>query len=301
MEINDKPFKGHGFHLAGIIPCAGQPLEYGMEWPDFMMPVAPNYTMLEAAILECAYAGCDTIWLCMHHDTARFIRQRIGDFVQDPVWIHRKHEAFPSEHQKRIPIYYIPIHPKDRDRRDCLSWSVIYGALNAFKVSANISKWLIPDKYYVSFPYGIFNPTCLREYRRKISSSNNFFVTFQKQSAEQGLPISFTFGKDEFIRFRKEIRKGTGEFVNKVLPGKIAPTERLPIEERYSARWFDIDDVFKNLNVTDENSINLDEFYDLRLWDNYKNYLSSGLSNAIKRPKHMKYSEFYRIGVDNPL
>ena len=42
MEINDKPFKGHGFHLAGIIPCAGQPLEYKMEWPDYMMPVAPN-------------------------------------------------------------------------------------------------------------------------------------------------------------------------------------------------------------------------------------------------------------------
>tara|TARA_A100001515_G_scaffold62921_2_gene49749 strand:- start:3260 stop:4165 length:906 start_codon:yes stop_codon:yes gene_type:complete len=299
MEINDKPFKGHGFHLAGIVPCAGQPLEYGMEWPDFMMPVAPNYTMLEAAILECAYAGCDTIWLCMHHDTARFVRQRIGDFVQDPVWIHRKHEAFPSEHKIRIPIYYVPVHPKDRDRRDCLSWSVIYGALNAFKVSANISKWLIPDKYFVSFPYGLYNPMILRQHRKSISSSRNFYVTYNSMSAENNLPISFTFGKDEFVRFRRQIRKGTGEFKNVVEDGKLAPTERLPLEERYSARWFDIKDVFFDLDVNNENSISTPVFFDLRSWQQYKKYLSSDLSEVIKRPKHMKYSEFNRIGVDN--
>jgi len=263
-----------------------------------MMPVAPNYTMLEAAILECAYAGCDTIWLCMHHETARFVRQRIGDFVQDPVWIHRKHEAFPSEHKIRIPIYYVPIHPKDRDRRDCLSWSVIYGALNAFKVSANISKWLIPDKYFVSFPYGMYNPMVLREYRRKISSAQNFYVTYKGMSPEDNLPISFTFGKDEFVKFRREIRKGTGEFKNIVEPGKLAPTERLPLEERYSARWFDIKDVFMDLDLDTDNSVNIDEFYDLRSWEEYKNYLSSNLSNIIKRPKHMKYSEFHRIGLD---
>ena len=298
MEINDKPFKGHGFHLAGIIPCAGQPLEYGMEWPDFMMPVAPNYTMLEAAILECAYAGCDTIWLCLHHDTAMFVRQRIGDFVQDPVWIHRKHETFPSEHKIRIPIYYVPIHPKDRDRRDCLSWSVIYGALNAFKVSANISKWLIPDKYYVSFPYGIFDPSILRNHRRSISSAQNFYVRYQGETPEDNLPISFTFGKDGFVKFRREVRKGTGLYANIVEEGKLAPTKKLPLEERYSARWFDINQVFTELDVDDGNTLDLNEFCDLRTWEGYKNYLSSELSGFIKRPKYMKYSEFHRIGLD---
>lgn len=298
MEINDKPFKGNGFHLAGVIPCAGQPLEYGMEWPDFMMPVAPNYTMLEAAILECAYAGCDTIWLCMHHDTARFVRQRIGDYVQDPVWANRTYERFPSEHKKRIPIYYVPIHPKDRDRRDCLSWSVIYGALNAFKVSANISKWLIPDKYFVSFPYGMYNPMILREYRRKISSANNFYVTHNNMSVGDNIPCSFTFGKDEFVHFRRQVRKGTGEFTNFVEEGRLGPSNRLPFEERYSARWFDLKDVFVDLDIGEDNSIETDEFYDLRRWEEYKNYLSSGLSNIIKRPKYMKYSEFHRVGVD---
>jgi hypothetical protein len=138
----------------------------------------------------------------------------------------------------------------------------------------------------------------LREYRRKISSAQNFYVTHNGLSPEDNLPISFTFGKDEFVRFRREIRKGTGEFINEVEEGKLAPTKRLPLEERYSARWFDIKDVFTDLDINEHNSLNIDEFYDLRSWDQYKNYLSSGLSNFIKRPKYMKYSEFHRIGLD---
>ena len=117
-------------------------------------------------------------------------------------------------------------------------------------------------------------------------------------SAENNLPISFTFGKDEFVRFRRQIRKGTGEFKNVVEEGKLAPTERLPLEERYSARWFDIKDVFFDLDINNENSINTPVFFDLRSWQQYKKYLSSDLSELIKRPKHMKYSEFNRIGVD---
>ena len=194
--------------------------------------------------------------------------------------------------------FYVPIHPKDRDRRDCLSWSVIYGALNAFKVSANISKWLIPDKYFVSFPYGMYNPMILREYRRKISSANNFYVTYNNMSVGDNIPCSFTFGKDEFVHFRRQVRKGTGEFTNFVEEGRLGPSNRLPFEERYSARWFDLKDVFVDLDIDEDNSIETDEFYDLRRWEEYKNYLSSSLSNIIKRPKYMKYSEFHRVGVD---
>tara|TARA_R100000657_G_C4594389_1_gene52234 strand:- start:342 stop:617 length:276 start_codon:yes stop_codon:yes gene_type:complete len=87
-------------------------------------------------------------------------------------------------------------------------------------------------------------------------------------------------------------------YLNEVDPGKVAPTKRLPLEERYSARWFDIKDVFVDLDISGDNCVDVNEFYDLRSWDEYKNYLSSGLSTVIKRPKYMKYSEFHRIGVD---
>ena len=52
------------FHLAGIIPVAGQPLDFDLPWHDSCAPIAPDYLAVERAIVECAYAGCETIWIC---------------------------------------------------------------------------------------------------------------------------------------------------------------------------------------------------------------------------------------------
>ena len=51
MELSEKAFSSQAnFHLAGIIPIAGKPLEYKMPYPDCLLPVAPDYTMIEAAV-----------------------------------------------------------------------------------------------------------------------------------------------------------------------------------------------------------------------------------------------------------
>ena len=31
-----------GFHLAGIVPVAGQPLDFNMPWHDCLMPIAQS-------------------------------------------------------------------------------------------------------------------------------------------------------------------------------------------------------------------------------------------------------------------
>ena len=63
MEFNEKTFSSQAnFHLAGIIPIAGQSLNFGMPFPDCMLPIARDYTLIESAVVECAFAGCDTIW-----------------------------------------------------------------------------------------------------------------------------------------------------------------------------------------------------------------------------------------------
>lgn len=299
MEFDTKTVNGSSYHLAGIVPCGGQPLDYGMEWPDFMMPIAPNYTMIEAAIMECAWAGCETIWVCLYEDTAPLVRHRIGDFVQDPVWAWRNMDPQPTAKQRRIPIFYVPVHPKNRFRRDCLSWSVIEGALSAFKTSATVSKWIYPNKYWVSFPYGLFDPELLRKHRPKISSPKNFYITHNGQTPSQGIHTSFSFGKDEFIRFRRQIRKGTQQFTNEVDEDGI-PRNKLPLAERYSARWFGLEDVFIDLDVKQDNSLEIEEFYDLSSWEGYRNYLSSELSSRTIRPPEwlMKRKEFGSIALD---
>ena len=140
------------------------------------MPINKRYTAIERAVVECAYAGCETIWIICHDDMQPLIRYRLGDYVQDPLWINKNRLLIPEGVEKPIPIYYVPIHPKDRDKRDCLGWSVLHGAQTAYWLSKTISQWVTPDKYYVAFPYGVFPSQRVRSWRSTISKPGNFLL-----------------------------------------------------------------------------------------------------------------------------
>jgi len=301
MEYDDKPFQTQvAFHLAGIVPIAGQPLDYGFDFPDCMMPISENYTLVEHAVYECAMAGCETIWLICNDDVAPMIRYRIGDYVQDPVYVSRK-SRFNSLEKIRIPIFYVPISAKDRDKRDCLSWSVIHGALTSLKVSSQLSKWLSPSKYYVSFPYGVFPVAELREHRKLISSDKNFYVTYQSNSPENDYYTSFTFGKEEFIKYRANIRKkGTGMYTMDQVDHRGIPRGRLPVEQRFSARFFSLSDVFTDLDISESNSFEPSEFHNVSSWEEYCEFISSHNKESFKKPSKsiLAYREDNPIGMD---
>ena len=289
------------FHLAGIIPVAGKALDFNMPWHDALMPVAQNYLAVERAVVECAYAGCKTIWIICNDDIQPLIRYRLGDMVEDPVWSYRYMDPQPGKSKKAIPIFYVPIHPKDRDKRDCLAWSVIHGALTSLKVSSQLSKWVSPDKYYVSFPYGVFPVEELREHRKLISSKNNFYVIVDNKSVADDYYCSFTFGKDEFIRYRKNIRsKGTGMYTTEKVDSRGIPRSYLPLEERYSARFFNLSDVFEICSPEGANLFTPSAFYNVASWEEYRAYMALPETKALKRPWAglMRYREFNPIGVD---
>ena len=67
------------FHLAGIVPVAGQGLDFNQIWPDCLTPIAPDFSLLEAAVAECAWAGCDTIWIICNDDIGPLVKKKIGD------------------------------------------------------------------------------------------------------------------------------------------------------------------------------------------------------------------------------
>jgi len=297
--IEEKPINKQAFHLAGIIPVAGYDSNFGFEWHDCLMPIAPNYTAIERAVMECATAGCETIWIVCNNDMQPLVRHRMGEMVQDPVWYGRTLSAYPEHHRKQIPIYYVPIHPKDRDRIDCYAWSILFGALTAYWLSKQMSKWVTPDKYYVSFPFGIYPPEIVREHRKLISSEKNFILSYNGKTIKDGEFIGFSFGSQDFKNCRKVIRQeGTKEWKNS---GTEMPSERIPLEKRWSARHFLLDKVFKPVILEDASMINLPWFYPIDNWQNYKTFLRSDESETIKRPYEglIKYHEWSGIGIDN--
>tara|TARA_Y100000034_G_scaffold80105_1_gene96123 strand:- start:294 stop:1181 length:888 start_codon:yes stop_codon:yes gene_type:complete len=287
------------FHQAGIVPVAGQPLDFNFPWHDSLQPIAQNYLAVERAVVECAYAGCDTIWIVCHNDMQPLIRHRLGEYVQDPVYLYRKYNVEPlNESRKPIPLYYVPIHPKDRFKRDCLAWSVLYGAKASYYTSKQVSKWTVPNKYYVAFPYGVYEPEILREHRKEIASDKGFLLSYCGKTVRDNEYLGFTFDSEDFVRFRKEMReKGTGAKVpnQQVKTGEI-PSKILPLEERWSARFFSLDKIFGSVTINKVETVELPWYWNIDNWEGLKEFLSSG--DEIRRPNKdlLSYHEFNSIG-----
>ena len=271
-----------GRNLVGIVPVAGhESFDFNQPWPDCMMPIGPGYNLIEAAVAECAWAGCKSVWVVVNGDFAPVIRKTLGDWCGDPIWAHRTFDRNIGVSKRRIPIYYVGVNPKDRHKRDCTSWSVIHGALTAFKSLTNISEWMMPSKYYVSFPHGFFPAFQLREHRKIINSKKNCYISFNGSTVLDNNFMSFTFGKDEWLEFRRIIRTGTG----KKPPGSTWGEEiYLDPSEMWSARWFGVDKVFEPLNLEEAHEIPVTDYFNLRNWEEYRDFLCASRSMVIKRP-----------------
>ena len=282
------------FHLAGIVPVAGQPLNFRMPWHDSMMPIAADYLAVERAVHECATMGCETIWIVAPKDMQPLLRKRIGEWVRDFKSKNFKYYAkYPSMHEKQVPIYYVPIHPKDQDKRDCLSWSIIYGALRCFDICSKISKWTVASKYYVAFPYGVYNTTQLAKHASLIGKDKNLYLSHNGKTVRDGEYLGFTFDKEGFVEYRKIIRTGTGAYKGQTLE----ELARLPLEERYSARFFSLDKVFGSAIIEGQTILDIPQYDNIDSWEGYCKYMGSENRRFIKRPNYdLQYHEFSKIG-----
>ncbi len=284
------------FHLAGIIPVHKNDFSFNFEWPDCLMPISSGLTAVERSVMECAWAGCETIWIVCNDDISPIIRHRIGEMVQDPVCL-RVLDTYPKSTRKPIPIFYVPIHPKHRDKVDWFGWSIIYAALTIFKISVKMSKWLVPARYYVSFPYSVYDPEMVREHRKSISSSRGFYLSYEGKTIKDGEKLGFTFDKDDFVKFRRVIRKQGTKLYKAPPPGQI-PKEKLPPRDRYSARHFTLQKVFGGANTDNSSVVEVPWCYSLDNWEDYVRYISS--AHKVDRPDKLflSYREWNNIGVD---
>jgi hypothetical protein len=77
--------------------------------------------------------------------------------------------------------------------------------------------------------------------------------------------------------------------------------EYLPIQKRFSARFFTLDRVFKCVNIEESKVVELPWHYNIDNWESYCQFLGSEERKQIKRPHKLilSYREFNPIGVDN--
>jgi hypothetical protein len=286
-------------HLAGIVPVANIKTDHENPVPEILVPVDNGFSAIQKSVYECAMAGCSTIWIVANDDLIPLVRKTIGEWIYDPVYYARKFSKFYKEQRKEVPIYYVPIHPKDRDRRDSYGWSIIHGIHSAWRTSYKISQWIVPQKYYISFPMGLFDVEQVREHRKYIKDKEkNFFFTHKNKTVKDDLPLSFTMTGEDFKLCRRHINKKTSREYLPPLPGQQYPTQKIPLSQRWSARRFPLSEIFQPLVTEQEKAtrIEVDWFYDGSAWGQYVDYLAS--DNIIEKPykelvrphKHEKFS-----------
>lgn len=193
------------FNLAGIIPIAGYQNEYNTIWPDYLNPLAPGYFPFHKSVMECAFAGCDHIWIVCNHDFIPIIKKYIGNSVMDPssyqkFYINRNKKKIKK--LKVIPIMYVAIDSKYLN--NCtIPFSTLYGAYMVKKTCFKLSKWLMPDRYFVSFMTQQYNINELYELRSQIKNHNPFFVSHNNQTVLDGVPSAFTFNNKDLYNILK--------------------------------------------------------------------------------------------------
>ncbi len=268
-------------HLAGIIPVANMSTNLDLHIPAVMLPISHNWTAIQKSVFECAMAGCNTIWIVANDDLAPLVRKVIGDWIYDPVYLSG-YSKFSSEQRKEIPIYYAQINPKDRDRRDSYGWSALYGAYSAWKVANRISQWITPDKYYVSFPMAIYDIYHIRDCRKQINHRcDNFFLSYDGETVKDNKPLAFTFTGEDFKQCRRSVNKLTTREYLPPSPDSPYPNQKLPLRERWSARHFDLQTVFQKVTTKNSTTLNVDWYYDISDWEEYKKFLGSSFSIKI--------------------
>jgi hypothetical protein len=163
------------------------------------------------------YSFRGTVYECLHAGVLQFglwpttmwrplLRYRLGEVATDIDSIQRgSFVRFGQTKHIEVPIYYVPIHPKHRDKVDNYAWSAIYGANVAYWIHTMFSRWTRPDQYYVSFPMGMMDPKEVLEHRSLLRKNAPFYFSYNGKTVKDGLPLSFVLDPEEWRRAKHVI------------------------------------------------------------------------------------------------
>tara|TARA_R110000824_G_scaffold216115_2_gene402710 strand:+ start:70 stop:963 length:894 start_codon:yes stop_codon:yes gene_type:complete len=283
--------------VAGVISLLSNKKDFGFPWHDALMPINHDFTLLELAIYEAACAGSKSIWISVNDDWAPLIKSRIGDFVMDPVWIHRPMDPMPYENKKLIPIFLVPCLSKFYKTRDSEGWGYINAATYAIKSTRKISDFLTPDIFYATSPYVVYEPSYVTKFRKDILNKKRFMFDFENNNFFNDVHNGFTFLKDDIAQVRKYLNKNAT--MKYTLSQKYKDTgegsilEKRRPEEQYSGKTFGLDQLFSHLDKKDYKKVSLNSSHHITDWSTYRKYMAEG--KEFNKPNLLKRRSIFKI------
>jgi len=220
----------------------------------------------------------------------------VGEWVEDPILAQLPVE-FKNNFKMRIPIWYASVPVRDVGKKDCYASSILIGADYALKISGKLSGFIKPDKFYVSFPHTVYSPWKLQRFRKRIKSSkNNFYFTLEGKSIRDGVPIGFTFFREELPQFKKNLDslvigewKYTGISSEQI---DLKLLKRRNPSERVSNKDIRLDEVFSCATLEGATILPGYRIHDISTWDGYVKYISSNYHYKMQRKiKYFRYNK----------
>ena len=226
-----------------------------------MLPIDNSFYAIQRSIVECSYMGCQTIWVVCDESVAPLLKKVCGDFVLNLAQHERaKYAKFPQDNRTSVPIFYVPISYKNMNKQG-IGVSVIEGVNACFTISDKISKWVAPYRYYVSMPYGVYNPRVV-EARSLVRQTESFFFTHEGKSALTGDYLGFSFGVDQFKHCSYLFKQ-------------------INVKSDYTLDLVFGDDIMSS----NSSSIELENYNDISDWSGYQDYMC----NPIKVGTDWRY------------
>ena len=269
-------------HMVGIVPLSPHHKNLGMPWPDYLLYLDDDFCLLKNSVYECLFAGCDSIWVVCNDDTLPLVRNVLGDYARAPDhYFDPSGRNYPNSYEKNIPIFYTPLSQGDRNR-ESLGWSVIAGALTSFKVCSRISKWTRPSKYYVSFPYSVYDIGVLSKNKDKIRSSDLCFLSCNNKTVKSGHQLGFSFSPRHWITFKRNVKQDCS-----------GGNKNLPLEKRWSSANFSLDKIFNCDNIEEvQDTIETTGYLNFDTWNSVREFYQSSLD--LVRPEIEMIGPFFR-------
>lgn len=262
MESRKRKYRGTK-NVVGIVVVEGKNDLFSFPWNDCLMPItSEGDTALHRAVQECAYARVQSIWIVVNEYMQPIVKKTIGEYTFCMEAVTHEVRVRPNsfrDHLKRIPIFYMQVNSEDRATNDSLGFNAVRAVSNIYKIH-KFSKWITPLNYYITFPYGLYNPVDAKKFRKHLTQGEDVFMEYDGKTIREGLPLGFSMNPKTWKMVYRDIWKRDTRI--KFRNGKQTVK---PSAERYHIRKYTLSDCFRSLNPQEKNSIvhKLDWFYEL--------------------------------------
>ena len=275
----------------GCISLENHGLSFGFPFPEYLMPIGRKTTLLDAAIINCLYFGVSSIWITVNDDYLPLVKKRVGDYGQDPVYYINAFSKYRTDTRKKVPIYFVPTMTRYRDYCDNHTFGFINAALYAQKVYSQLTKYCVPEYYFFSSPFGVFNYRDFSEKRKQLYNKKIIFECGDKSVLTNNqLPICVD--KEDIKSIRRHVvlnsnkrHKVIGDFI----PNDTSWLESLPKEERFRGKKMSVAEVLSPIDESSFERFELSWFYDIVDWASYEEYTRSNnyiIYSSMVRPNN---------------